>query len=122
MQIDSNLKEVAAIPGWQERKGPRNAYVMLMSLFGTPKPTIIVLDYECNPSGGLTYRQLHQQVREALELKPKESLRMISLRPWYRYMVESIPVPEHRGLPANDNQCRNLFGTTLLYYTYTHMH
>ena len=44
MQIDSNLKVVAAIPGWQEQKGPRNGYVMLTTLIhGLLRPTILVL-------------------------------------------------------------------------------
>ena len=32
MQIDSNWKEVAAIPGWQAQIGVRNGYVMLTIL------------------------------------------------------------------------------------------
>ena len=64
MQIESNLKEVGAIPGWQVQKGQRNGYVMLTTVVdGTPRPTILELDYERKLTGGLTYRQLHQQVR-----------------------------------------------------------
>ena len=119
MQIDSNLKEVASIPGWQEQKGPRNGYVMLTTLLaGIPRPTILVLDYECEPTGGLTYRQLHQQIREALRLEPKVSLRMCPFRPWHSH--GSFPFPEQVAFPATDAQCRHLLGTTLLYYTYVH--
>ena len=46
VQVESNFEEVAAIPGWQEQKGPRNGYVMLTTLAdGTPKPCILELDY-----------------------------------------------------------------------------
>lgn len=120
MQIDSNLKVVAAIPGWQEQKGPRNGYVMLTTLHhGTLRPTILVLDVGgWKPSGRLSYRQLHQQIREALKLESKHSLRLCSFRPWYRYMTRSFPVPEDRALPATDAQCMHLLGTTLLYWAY----
>ena len=61
MQVDSNLKLVAAMPEWQKQKGPRNGYVMLTTLLsGTLRPTILVLDVEDKPSGRLSYRQLHQ--------------------------------------------------------------
>ena len=92
MQIDSNLKVVAAIPGWQEQKGRRNGYVMLTTLHhGTLRPTILVLDVGgWKPSGRLSYRQLHQQIREALQLETKHSLRLCSFRPWYRYMTRSF--------------------------------
>ena len=119
MQIDYNLKVVAAIPGWQAQKGPRNGYVMLTTLVhGTLRPTILVLDVERKPSGRLSYRQLHQQIREALRLESKHSLRLCSFRPWYRYMTRSCPVPENRALPATDAQCMHLLGTTLLYWAY----
>ena len=122
LQIESNLKEVASIPGWQEQKGSRNGYVMLTTLVGgTLKPIILVLDYEAVPCGGLTYRQLHQQIREALGLEPKVSLRMCPFRPWYRHVKKSFPIPEHCVLPATDDQCTHLLGTTLLYYTYVHL-
>ena len=63
MQIDSNSMEIDG--------DSRNGYVWLTALFdGAPKP-IPVLDYEQNPTGRLTYRQLHQQVRQALCLEPK---------------------------------------------------
>ena len=71
MQIESNLRRVAAIPGWREDKGARNGYVMLdMLMSGALRPVIVVLDYESKPCGGLTYRQLHRQIRMALELTP----------------------------------------------------
>ena len=44
MQIDSNLKKVASISGWQQKKGTRDGYVMLNSmLVGTLRPIILVL-------------------------------------------------------------------------------
>ena len=122
MQIDSNLKEVAALPGWQAQQGARNGYVMLTTLVnGRLRPTILVLDIEHSPSGRLSYRQLHQQIREALCLESKHSLRLCSFRPWYRYMKASFPIPEHRALPATDDQCTHLLGTTLLYWSYAHL-
>ena len=122
MQIDSNLKEVAALPGWQAQQGLRNGYVMLTTLVhGRLRPTILVLDIEHSPSGRLSYRQLHQQIRKALFLESKHSLRLCSFRPWYRYMQASFPIPEHRALPATDDQCTHLLGTTLLYWSYAHL-
>ena len=120
MQIDYNLQVVATIPGWLEQKGRRNGYVMLTTLHhGTLRPTILVLDVGgWKPSGRLSYRQLHQQIREALRLESKHSLRLCSFRPWYRYMTRSFPVPEHLALPATDAQCMHLLGTTLLYWAY----
>ena len=118
LQIESNLKEVSLIPGWQAQKGSRNGYVMLISMNGDQKPVILTLDYEARPSGGLTYRQLHQQVRSALHLEPKVSLRMVAFRPWYRYVTTSCPCPEHRAIPCHDAQCVHLLGTSLLYYCY----
>ena len=121
MQVESNLKLVAAMPEWQKQKGPRNGYVMLTTLVhGTLRPTILVLDVEYTPSGRLSYRQLHQQIREALRLETKHSLRLCSFRPWYRYMTRSFPIPEHRALQATDAQCTHLLGTTLLYWSYVH--
>ena len=123
IQIDDNLKKVASIPGWQEEKGLRNGYVMLLSsLSGRRVPVILQLEYGTIACGGITYRQLHHQVRAALQLEPKHSLRMCPFRPWYRHMTGSIPVPEKRALPASDGQCRHLLGTTLWYYCYVHLH
>ena len=120
MQIDYNLKVVAAIPGWQGQKGRRNGYVMLTTLHhGALRPTILVLDVGgWKPSGRLSYRQLHQQIREALQLESKHFLRLCCFRPWYRYMTRSFPIPEDRALPVTDAQCMHLLGTTLLYWAY----
>ena len=94
--------------------------VRLASLFGEPRPLILQLDYSAHRTGGLTYRQLHHQVRESLALEKKVSLRMCSFRPWYRYITQGFPLPENCALPAKDIQCRHLLGTTLLYATYVH--
>ena len=120
MQIDNNLKMVAEIPGWQRQKGRRNGYVMLTTLHhGALRPTILVLDVGgWTPSGRLSYRQLHQQIREALQLESKHFLRLCCFRPWYRYMTRSFPIPEDRALPVTDAQCMHLLGTTLLYWAY----
>ena len=124
MQRDSNLKVVAAIPGWQAQKGERNGYVMLLSLWsGKLTPAILYLTYADRKgfrAGGLTYRELHRQVREFLKLEGKFSLRMWPLRPWCRYICNSHPIYERLALPATDDQCRHLLGTTLLYDPYVH--
>ena len=119
LQIESNLKIVKAIPGWQENKGNDNGYVMLdMWLSGEQRPVVVTLDYNQKACGGLTYRQLHDQIRVALELEPKVSMRLRRYRPWCRYMLKKHPIPESSALPANDAQCTHLLGTTLWCYTY----
>lgn len=118
-QVNNNLKEVAAIPGWTQRKGYENGYIMLRSLLSAAaEPMIVVLDYTDKASSRLTYRQLHTQVREYLKLHRKSSLRLCPFRPWYLYMRTAFPVPEKRALPANDESCTHLLGTTVLYYVY----
>ena len=124
IQVESNFKEVAAIPGWQERKGRKNAYVMLTQLLDeTPNPCIIELDYsnDGKPCGGVTCRQLHQQVRKHLRRVPMASLVMIPARPWYRYVLTGSPFLEDRKILASDAQCTHLFGTTLLWWSYVHL-
>ena len=124
IQVESNFKEVAAVPGWQERKGRKNAYVMLTQLLDeTPNPCIIELDYsnERKPCGGVTCRQLHQQVRKHLRQLPMQSLMMIPARPWYRYGRTGSPFLEDRKIPASDAQCTHLLGTTLLWWSYVHL-
>ena len=95
MQIEENLRIVASIPGWRAQKGDENGYVMLTTLLsGELSPVILELDYEKKSTGGLTYRQLRDQVRKHLKLESKVSLRLCPHRPWYRYMKNSFPVPE----------------------------
>ena len=118
LQIESNLKIVKAIPGWQENKGNDNGYVMLdMWLSGAQRPVVVTLDYKQKACGGLTYRKLHEQIRMALELEPKVSMRLRCYRPWCRYMLD-MPFPESSALPANDAQCTHLLGTTLWCWPY----
>ena len=125
LQRESNLKQVAEIPGWQKQKGASNGYVMIMNfLHGELRPIRISLTYHGSTghhTGGLTYRQLHQQIRQTLELEKKVSLRLCPFRPWYGYIQNSCPVPERLALPATDAQCRHLLGTTLLYFPYVHL-
>ena len=122
MQRDTNLSLVKVIPGWLEKKGIRNGYVMVTTLFDqTPKPLIIILDYSKRVSGGLTYRQLHLQLRTGLDLPARASLRMVPLRPWHRYITSCFPIWEATALPATDKECIHLLGATLLYYTYVHL-
>ena len=121
VQINSNLKVVASIPGWQETKGTRNGYVMMCNLLDeTPRPLILRLDYR-TCGGGLTGRQLHLQVRAALGLEPKVSLRMVPFRPWHRHIKSSFPIPEMDAIRATDCQCKYLLGTAVLYYAYVHL-
>ena len=115
LQRESNSEEVALIPGWRERI-KRNGYIMLFSLFsGTLTPVIIALDYTRCANGGLTYRQLHKQVREYLRLEPKQSLRLIPFRPWYLHIHEGDCYPEARALRPSDAQCKHLLETTFIY-------
>ena len=45
IQVDSNLKEVAGIPGWQANKGSENGYIMLTTLVdGDITPVTVVLN------------------------------------------------------------------------------
>lgn len=136
-QIDENLQVVAAIPDWVKQKGERNGYVMLSNVSDqTTKPITLVLSefWWKQPKqrgdwiypgrmgkGGLTYLELHQQIRDKLKLEPDVSLRLCPFRPWYRHMQESIPIPESRALPNTNDQCRHLLGTTLMYCTYAHI-
>ena len=114
-QQNANLQVVALMQDWLNRKTVKNGYVMLRTLFGDEQPAILVLDYEMSASGGLSYRELHRQVREFLRLHRNVSLRMVPFRPWYLY---AFPVPEQHAVPATDTQCRHLLGTTLSYYVY----
>ena len=127
LQVESNLKMVAKIPGWQTTKGVRNGYVMLeMPLSGNLRPIVITLEHHeryersYQSRSSLTYRQLHHQIRSALALAPKVSMRLRSQRPWCRYMSD-MPIPEHSALPAHDGQCKHLLGTTLACYLYVHL-
>ena len=120
-QKDANSKKVASIPGWSESEGNKSGYIMLCSIMDqTLEPIVLVLDYETVPSGGLTYRERHKQIRAALRLENKVSLRMIPFRPWYRYYTQSEMVPEYRAIPCSDIQCTKMLGTSLMYYAYVH--
>jgi hypothetical protein len=119
LQINDNLAAVASIPGWMESKGRRNGYVMVCSnLDETPKPTLIKLDYNMRPSGGLSFRMLYSQIRASLKLKLGASLRMCPWRPWYRYSRETGRIPERVILPSTDGSAVYLLGTTIFYYSY----
>lgn len=135
VQRDANLKLVANNPEWQTMfgasgqwlgasgRGLTNGYVMITNFInGSLSPIIIELDYSGRFAlGGLTYRQLHRQIRQSLELQDKVSLRMCPLRPWYRHIQNSCSVPECMALPATDAQCRHLLGTTIVYFPYVHL-
>ena len=122
IQINDNLALLKDFPDWKATKNYRDGYVMLMSvLTGTRTPVTLRLNYDVLASGGLTYRELHRQLRCHLSLKPKDSLRVCPYRPWYHYETNGIPVPESHALPSIDVQCRRLLGTTLLFYTYVHL-
>jgi hypothetical protein len=111
LQRESNEKEFGRIT-------PENAYVVLLRMFsGTLQPLTLSLD----GAGGLTYRQLHRQVRAHLEIDAKHSLRICSWRPWYRFITDELLPPERRALPADDGQCQDIFGTTIVHCAYIHL-
>ena len=85
VQSDENLALVADILDWQVLKGERNGYVMIVSAANLePRPIIIKLDYSeatGHPAGGLSYRELHKQLRKALQLEHKYSFRIRKYKP-----------------------------------------
>ena len=118
IQQDENLQRLPW--SWVERKGRRNAYVMVRGLMnGDCHPVVLICNDDVRP--GLSYRQLYVQLRAHIGLEKKQSLRVCSDRPWYRYCTRGIIIPEHELLPVHDASCSSLFGTTLLYYTYVHL-
>ena len=122
IQINDNCRLLKKFPDWNATKNHRDGYIMLMSVLnGTRTPVTLCLNYGEAATGGLTYRELHRQLRCHLSLTPKSSLRVCPYRPWYHYETKGIPVPESRALPCEDNQCRHLLGTTLIFYTYVHL-
>ena len=122
IQINENLELLKTFPDWKATKHARDGYIMLKSMFNTRKPVAIRLDYEAFQAGGLTYGELHTQLREHLSLTLIDSLRVCPYKPWYHHKTTSSPVPESRALPNNKSQCRHLLGTTLIYLTYIHLH
>ena len=117
-----NLERLRAYPEFIERMGPKNAFIMLRSLFSEPKPVTIRLCYEWTPKGEVTLRQLYQQVREALTIEAKVSLRLCRDTPWSGYVTDRSPVEEESALNCTDAKCNHLLGTNLIYYTYVHLH
>ena len=110
-------------------KQERDAYIMLKGILTPETPVILHLNsrssyHPHDPSyTSLTYRQLHQQLRDHMsrtvpEFGPHVSLRVCKWKPWYGY---GFPVPEHEALPAHDQSCTELFGTTLVVYAYVSM-
>ena len=81
VQIDENLELLKDHPNWRATKDPMDGYVMLKSLVSEPKPVCLRLDFQQARTGGLTYRELHKQLRSHLGLEPKESLRLCPYRP-----------------------------------------
>ena len=120
-QVESNFAIVAALPDWQKEKGNKNAYVMVRSVdSGNLRPIILVLDfYYRHPwwrSGGLTYYSLCRQIRETLQIQPHIPLRLWSDRPWYKPYMDFTKISEDRIIDhKSEEQCRHLFGTTLLW-------
>ena len=115
-QRNENLKVVASIDGWIKMKGARDAYVMLQSPFsGNKTPVILRLDHSGGDgdAGRLTYRRLHEQLRNHLQLETRVSLRVWKHKPWHAYSCEAVL--EEDVLPCNDAQCTPIWGTTLLY-------
>ena len=116
-QRKENLKVVAGINGWIKMKGTRDAYIMLQSLIsGSLTPVVLRLDLSYGGPGRLTYRQLHQQLRSHLHLEKKVSLRVWTYKPWHGYSI--LVVLAEDALRCDDKQCKEIWGTTLLYYTH----
>ena len=75
----------------------------------TPKPLIMILDYSSKGGGGLTYRQLHLQVRRSLDLPAGASLRMVphqALAPIHYQLLSNL------GIDRTTK--RSHFGSSLL--------
>ena len=103
-----------------ERKGKRNAYVMVRGLMnGECHPVVLNCNDDVPP--GLTYRELYVQLRAHFGLEKKQSLRVCSDRPWYHYCTQGIVIPDHELLPVHDGSCSSLLGTTLLHHPYVHL-
>ena len=118
IQIEENLVTVSRIANWKQLKYVNDSYIMLRGIQSGEYPLILTLDHSVGGSGRLTYRELHEQVRIHLKLKDTCSLRLVPYRPWY-----TDGLPEWKALPVNDRQCTrdDVFGTTLLYYSYHSM-
>ena len=128
LQVDENWATVSQIEGWQQLQGAQNGYVMLVTslLQGESFPVVLNLNYEegtlgYKPTGGLTFRRLHTQLRNFMQLEPKVSLRVMEYRPWMRYIIMGHPLPECSALPCCDSQCTYLLGTTLVAFKYVHL-
>ena len=92
-QRNENLKVMASIDGCIKMKGARDTYVMLQSpLSGNKTPVILRLDHSGGDgdAGGLTYRRLHEQLRNHLQLGKRVSLRVWKHKPWHAYCREGV--------------------------------
>ena len=117
IQIEENFHSLSTMP--KLNKNVKDGYVMICSrLDETPRPVVLKLDYDLRPDGGLTYRMMYDQVRSALQLPAKASLRLSSWRPWFRYSNDIGGVPERSLLPSSGKDARALLGTTLFFYSY----
>ena len=128
IQVDDNFELLKDFPAWKATKKPEDGYIMLMSaISGTRTPVTLRLQYakmqpyyqgekisKHEPEYSLTERELLQQLRSHLSLKPHESLRVCPYRPWYHYNTKDL-VPASQALVPRDDQCRHLLGTTLFY-------
>ena len=128
IQVNDNFKLLKDFPAWRATKNPEDGYIMLMSaISGTRTPVTLRLQYakmqpyyqgekisKHEPEYSLTERELLQQLRSHLSLKPHESLRVCPYRPWYHYNTKDL-VPASQALVPRDDQCRHLLGTTLFY-------
>ena len=110
------------------RKDKKDGYRMMVTpLNWDPRPIILKLDYNLQSSsghitGGLSQGQLHCQIRQHLQLKPEDCLRIRQWRPWLMYMVKNFPIPESSEIFCENQQCRYLLGTTLLICWWKHDH
>ena len=117
MQLKENRQLLQASHELRSRMCINHPFIMLKSMLGEAKPVLLYYDHHCF----MTHAQLHTQVRCYLQLTAKDSLRMVPYRPWYNYTTTGMAVPEHRALPRDNNSCRRVLGTTVLYITYVHL-
>ena len=95
------------------------AYVMIVTVFDlSPRMIKLSLDYANDSAGAITARSLHKQLRKALNVDMKVSVRVCPFRPWFMHMTKSFCVPEHRALAADDRSCSHLLGTTMIVHRY----
>ena len=125
IQVNDNFKLLKDFPAWRATKNPEDGYIMLLSVFGGTRTPVSLRLHESahcvnhpkrmSEVTGLTERELLQQLRSHLSLKPQAWLRVCPYRPWLHYNTKD-PVPASKALIPRDVQCKHLLGTTLFFF------